>query len=54
MADMNFGDIIRKDREDNQKAEWNGTLLEYLEIVRSDKFLPKLSHERLHAMNGVR
>lgn len=45
---MNFKDIIEKDREIRKKHEFKGTFLEYLEIVKQNPKIIKLSHRRMY------
>ncbi|AZV55444.1 PrkA family serine protein kinase [Clostridium sp. AWRP] len=45
---MNFKDIIEKDREIRKKHEFKGTFLEYLEIVKKNPKIVKLSHKRMY------
>lgn len=45
-----FKKIIQRDRETRKKTMWRGTMLEYLEIVRENPDIPKLSHKRLYEM----
>lgn len=45
---MNFKDIIEKDRESKKKNKFEGTFLDYLEKVRDDPQLSKLSHQRVY------
>src|SRR2546428_3427381 len=43
-----FEQIIKEDRAGQESKLWRGTFLEYLEMVRDDPSIPKLSHARLH------
>src|SRR5262249_48180796 len=43
-----FEKLIQEDRATREMRSWRGTFLEYLERVREDPALPKLSHARLH------
>ncbi|HMO02485.1 MAG TPA: serine protein kinase [Oligoflexia bacterium] len=43
-----FKKIIEKDRETKQKHSWSGSMLEYLEIVKKDPTVAKLSHKRVY------
>ena len=45
-----FQQIIDQDRETRKKTFWRGTLLEYLELVKEDPSIAKLSHSRLFDM----
>ena len=47
---MDFAAIIERDRGERQKKEWSGTLLEYLELVKANPGLAKLSHRRMYDM----
>ena len=47
---MDFAAIIERDRGERQKKEWSGTLLEYLELVKANPKLAKLSHRRMYDM----
>jgi serine protein kinase len=50
MADTNFEEVIKKDRAARESTRWKGTLLEYLEVVKKDPTLTKLSHARIYDM----
>lgn len=45
-----FKKVIQEDRETRKRTMWKGTMLEYLEIVRSNPDLPKLAHRRVYEM----
>jgi serine protein kinase len=45
-----FAKLIQEDREQRQQRQWQGTFLEYLELVKADPGLAKSSHRRLHDM----
>jgi serine protein kinase len=45
-----FQKLIQEDRETRKKSTWKGTALEYLEVVRANPGLAKLSHKRLYDM----
>lgn len=47
---VDFLKIIEDDREKRQKTRWRGTLIEYLELVRENPDIAKLSHKRLYDM----
>ena len=47
---VNFREIIEKDREVHKKEKWSGTFLEYLELVRENPEIAKLSHSRIFDM----
>ena len=50
MADSNFEQVIKKDRAARESTRWKGTLLEYLEVVKADPMITKLSHARIYDM----
>jgi serine protein kinase len=43
-----FERLIREDRATRESQSWRGLFLEYLELVRADPTIPKLSHGRMH------
>src|SRR5881397_2099134 len=43
-----FEQIIKEDRAGQESKLWRGTFLEYLELVREDPTVPKLSHARVY------
>ncbi|TMA66860.1 MAG: serine protein kinase, partial [Deltaproteobacteria bacterium] len=43
-----FEQIIKEDRAGQESKLWRGTFLEYLELVREDPTVPKLSHARIY------
>ncbi len=45
-----FKAIIDKDREQRSKYKWKGPMLDYLEVVKKDPHVTKLSHERIYDM----
>ena len=45
-----FAKLIQEDREQRQQKQWQGTFLEYLELVKADPGLAKSSHRRIHDM----
>ncbi|KPU42287.1 PrkA AAA domain protein [Oxobacter pfennigii] len=45
---MEFKELIEKDREARKSQEFEGTFLDYLDIVSKDPDLVKFSHKRLH------
>lgn len=45
-----FKKVIQEDRETRKRTMWKGTMLEYLEIARSNPDLPKLAHRRVYEM----
>lgn len=42
--------LIQEDREGRRKQIWKGTMLDYLELVRKDPSVTKLSHKRIFDM----
>ncbi|MGH7948770.1 MAG: serine protein kinase, partial [Candidatus Binataceae bacterium] len=51
MAESNpFERVIKEDRAARESKQWRGTLIEYLEIIKSDPLLPKLAHARIYDM----
>jgi serine protein kinase len=49
MADLNnFERVIKEDRAARESKQWRGTLLEYLEVVKADPIMTKLSHARIY------
>jgi len=45
---MEFENLIKKDRDMHQARSWRGNLLGYLEKVKADPTVPKLAHARLY------
>ena len=45
---MNFEEFIKKDRESKREAKFEGRFLDYLEIVKSNPDIAKLSHKRIY------
>src|ERR1700724_2216888 len=45
-----FEQVIKRDRAARESKQWRGTLLEYLEIVKSNPLMTKLSHARIYDM----
>jgi serine protein kinase len=50
MADSSFEQVIKKDRAARESTRWKGTLLEYLDVVKADPIITKLSHARIYDM----
>src|SRR5260370_21609907 len=49
MADLNnFERVIKEDRAARESKQWRGTLLEYLEWVKSAPIMTKLSQARIY------
>lgn len=47
---IDFAALIEQDRLERQKAEWKGTFLQYLELVKADPPLADLAHKRMYEM----
>jgi serine protein kinase len=47
---IDFAKLIQEDRDQRQQQHWQGTFLEYLELVKADPGLAKSAHRRLHDM----
>src|ERR1700675_4732406 len=45
-----FEQVIKRDRAAREFKHWRGTLLEYLEIVKANPMMTKLSHARIYDM----
>ncbi len=45
---MEFIDLIHKDREKHKKLSFEGTFLDYLELVKKNPSMVKLAHKRMH------
>jgi serine protein kinase len=45
-----FQKLIQTDRETRKKTMWRGSMLEYLELVRENNDIAKLSHKRIYDM----
>lgn len=45
-----FTEIIRKDRAKQERQEWRGTFIDYLEEVKKDPGAAKLAHARVYDM----
>ena len=43
---IDFAAIIEQDRSERQKLEWQGTFLQYLELVKQRPQLADLAHKR--------
>ena len=50
MDSPSFEQIIKEDRASRESKHWRGTFLEYLELVRADSSVAKLTHARLYEM----
>ena len=49
MADLStFERVIKDDRAARESKQWRGTLLEYLDVVKSDPLSTKLAHARIY------
>ncbi|VYU38176.1 Lon protease [Clostridium tertium] len=47
---MDFKEFIKSDRESRNKEKFEGTFLDYLEIVKGNPDIAKLSHKRIYDM----
>ncbi len=47
---LTFEEVIKRDRVARESQQWRGTLLDYLEKVRTDPTLAKMSHARIYDM----
>lgn len=45
---MNFKEFIENDRENRNKQKFEGTFLDYLEIVKQNPDIAKLAHKRIY------
>lgn len=45
---MDFKEFIQSDRENREKERFSGTFLDYLELVKNNPDIAKLSHKRLY------
>src|SRR5581483_11232884 len=45
-----FEKVIKEDRAARESKQWKGTLLQYLEMVKADPTVAKLSHARIYDM----
>ena len=45
---MNFKEFIENDRENKNKEKFEGTFLDYLEILKKDPHIAQLAHERMY------
>lgn len=45
---VQFQELIKKDREERKKKHFEGTFLDYLEIVKKDPSIAMLAHERMY------
>jgi serine protein kinase len=47
---IDFAALIEQDRTERQKLEWQGTFLQYLDLVKARPQLADLAHKRMHDM----
>lgn len=47
---MDFSKLILEDRKERRKERFEGTFLEYLDILKEDPSIYKLSHERIYEL----
>lgn len=51
MVDLStFEKVIKDDRAARESKQWSGSLLQYLEVVKSEPMMTKLSHARIYDM----
>lgn len=50
MQNKDFSSIIRKDREEHKSKRFQGTFLEYLDIIKENPEFPILSHQRMYKL----
>jgi serine protein kinase len=50
MAECDISNLIRSDREERRKVQFEGSFLKYLEILKSNPGNAMLSHQRLHKL----
>jgi serine protein kinase len=51
MAELStFEQVIKADRAAREAKQWRGTLLDYLELVKDDPTISKMSHARIYDM----
>src|SRR6516165_10928745 len=51
MAEVStFEQVIKADRAAREAKQWRGTLLDYLELVKADPTVSKMSHARIYDM----
>jgi serine protein kinase len=49
MAEVStFDQVIKRDRAERESKRWSGTLLAYLEQIKSDPLMTKLAHARIY------
>ncbi len=46
--DLNFGSLIQKDREERNQKHFEGTFLDYLELVKKNPEFTQLAHNRMY------
>ncbi len=47
---LTFEQVIKRDRAERESQQWRGTLLDYLEMVKSDPTVAKMAHARIYDM----
>jgi serine protein kinase len=47
---LTFEQVIKRDRAERESKQWSGTLLDYLEVVKGDPTVTKMSHARIYDM----
>jgi serine protein kinase len=47
---LTFEQVIKRDRAERESKQWRGTLLDYLDVVKADPTVTKMSHARIYDM----
>ncbi|TYQ16442.1 UNVERIFIED_CONTAM: putative serine protein kinase PrkA [Acetivibrio alkalicellulosi] len=50
MEKRDLSAIIRQDREEHKSKKFEGTFLDYLDIVKNDPEIPMFAHQRMHKL----
>lgn len=48
MTEFSFAKLIRQDREEHKQQAFDGTLLDYLDILKNQPNIAMLAHQRMH------
>lgn len=48
--EFDFRELIKRDREEHIRKQFDGTFLDYLQIVKSNPEVAMLSHQRLYEL----
>ncbi len=49
---VKFSELIKKDREERKKEKFQGTFLDYLQVLKENSDLSMLSHQRMYEIIG--